>query len=212
MKPLTAKDVIVSPIDKNKQLVWIITTRFATGDALGPLAIVERLENKSFAVRALGPLRANPLQVSLRLRKIGKLEVVVAEGDQCASTAPSSCRRAARLVPLRGTRFSPEPLLSKNGTCLAPAWINLSRQELVPLKSGRQRHVKLETAMLFSNAAELSIQEQVTVHDSKPGVTSPQLPYRAESEIYVKAIGNRLFCSDTPLWNRIMETSLSEVE
>lgn len=211
-RPLVPDDVVVVPVSENVQMVWVMTTHFATGDALGPLAVVESLSD-SLVVRAIGPLRANPQQVKLRLEQIGDMKVAVAEGDQCAGPDPSSCQRTARLVPLRGNRFMPEPFLSEEGACLGPALLDLSRQAWIALEPGRQRRIKLEAALLFGTSG-LTIQEQVAIYDSDARQPSapPRIFHQAESDRYVRSIKSRLATSGSPLWGRMMEASLPKLE
>src|SRR5512137_2366473 len=58
---IVAPDVVVSPVSPDRSLVWIVTSRFASGDALGPVALVENTP-RQLRVLAVGPLRAYPLR------------------------------------------------------------------------------------------------------------------------------------------------------
>jgi len=203
-RPLGDDDVVVSHLSDDLVLVWVQTNRFASGDALGPAALVE-VKPWRLTVRALGPLRANATRARLRLERIGGLTVLVAEGDQCASRDPSSCARAARLVPLVGDRFTPAALVRDDGACLAPALVHLSREEATPLPSGWRRRTSGTATLTFGPEA-LEVQELILVHDLDPRqpTAPPRLFRRAEAQWSVHAASAQLVAAGAPLWTRMM--------
>ena len=202
--PLTEKDVVVSPMGENLQLVWVTTNYFASGDALGPAAVVETKPGR-LVVRAIGSLRGYPLRAKLRLEKLGETEALVAEGEHCTSVDPESCDRATRVMPLRGTRFVPEPLLSETGTCFAAAWFDLSRHEVGTLDSGWRRRYHLTGAMVFDPQG-IRVEEELVINDSDPRQpsTPPRLFRRAEGERTVKFQRGHMITSGHALWGRVV--------
>lgn len=203
-RPLGPEDVIVTPIDESHRLVWVVTNRYASGDGLGPAAVVQ-VKGRRLVVRAIGALRANVLRAKLRLEPLGRGEALVAEGEHCASADPASCNRAARVMPYLGGRFWPVAVTNDAGGCLSPAWFHLAREESERLASGWRRRYRLDGALRF-DAAGFTVQEQVVVHDVDPRnpATPPRLFRRAESEQPVRVEGNRLVSEGLSLWNRIM--------
>jgi hypothetical protein len=180
--------------------VWVPTTRFASGDALGPVALVERTRSE-LVVRAVGPLRAFPVRARLALVEAGRSRVLVAEGERCAPGAgPGSCERAARLVPLVGDRFEPQPIAAADGACLSPSIVYLQRAETEPLEGGRVRRIEL-TASLAPGNGTLDVQELVVVREGAAGAAS--LARRAEDGFTVRLEGGRLVATGRPLWPRM---------
>jgi hypothetical protein len=202
-RPLTEQDVVITPLEGDDRLVWVITNRYASGDGLGPAAVVTLKEHRLVA-RAVGMLRANVLRTKLRLERLGATEALVAEGETCASADPASCMRAARVMPLAGDRFVPLALVDASGGCSAPAWIQLGREESDRLPSGWRRRTRLDAAMTFGPAG-FSVDEQVAVQDSDP--RQPNAPARlfrkAESRFDVGMKGGQLVTSGPSLWSRI---------
>jgi hypothetical protein len=161
-RPIVAGDVIVTRISPDQSLVWVVTNRFASGDALGPVALVET-SARQHRVLAMGPLRAYPQRSRLRLETLGDRQVLVAEGEVCGAADPASCARAARLVPLQGDRFVPQPLVGPDGRCVSPAWFDLVRREPRPVGS-RWERLDLSATLGFEGPG-LDVDEQVVVHE-----------------------------------------------
>lgn len=203
-RPLGPDDVVVSPIDDVHRLVWVVTNRYASGDGLGPAAVVQ-VRGRKLVVRAIGTLRANVLRAKLRLEAMGKGEALVAEGEHCGSADPASCNRAARVMPFLRDRFWPIAVTNDAGGCLSPAWFHLAREEGERLSSGWRRRYRLDAALRFDPAG-FTVQEQVVVHDVDP--RNPAAPARlfrrAESEQLVRVEGSRLVSEGSSLWTRIM--------
>lgn len=201
-RPLEERDVVVSPMVEGYRVVWIMTNRFASGDALGPVAVVEEARG-TLAVRALGALRAYPDKVALRLEKLGAITVLVAEGEACAGKG--ACVRAARLMPLRADAFRQEPLYSDAGTCASAAWFDLSRAETDPLASGWSRRHQLDATLVFGPAG-LRVMEHLQVLEldpRQPGIP-PRLSRNAEGERAVRDAGARMIATGEPLWSKVL--------
>jgi hypothetical protein len=199
-RPIADRDVVVSPVGEGFSLVWVPTTRYASGDALGPVALVEEKGGRR-VVRATGALRAYPEKAALRFEQLGALWVMVAEGQLCAGADPAGCVRAARVMPLRGDRFSAEPLFSEAGACVAPAWFDLVRQDEDRLPSGWTRRNQLAASLVFSPAG-LRVEEQLLVHDRDPRhpEAQPRLHRKAQGDRTVTAQGGRLVVTGRSLW------------
>jgi hypothetical protein len=203
-RPLGEEDVVVTQLDDAHRIVWVITNRYASGDGVGPAAVVQS-KGRRLIVRAVGTLRANPVRAKLRLERIGDRELLVAEGEHCGSADPASCNRAARLMPFVRDRFWPVSVTNDAGGCLSPAWVHLGREESERLSSGWRRRYRLDAVLQFGSTG-LVVQEQVVVHDLDPRnpSTAPRLFRRAESELGIRLEGDRLVTDGTPLWSRIM--------
>jgi hypothetical protein len=154
----------------------------------------------------MGVMRGYPDRVKLRLEKVGATEILVGEGEQCARADPSSCHRAARLVPLRGERFRPEPLLSEEGACSSAAWIDLSREESERLDSGVRRY-QFTSALDFQPSL-LRIDEQILVHDLDPRkpATPPRLFRRAHADRTVTVSDDKMVTNAQSLWMKVINS------
>jgi len=203
-RPLGAGDVITSPVAERYTLLWIPTTRYAAGDAAGPVALVRAGEHR-LEVAALGVLRAYPRGARLRLEVMGGLRVLVAEGEICAGEEAASCVRAARLVPLRQGRFAPEPLLDGDGRCQSPAWFDLARSE-ARRAEGRAARLDFSAALIFSPAG-LTVDEQVVLQEvaGRSGGPPPRVLHRAQSSRAVQWREGRLVASGPSLWSRMAQ-------
>lgn len=203
-RPLGGEDVIVSTLGPDLRAVWIVTNRFASGDALGPVAIVE-VQRSRLVVRAAGALRANPLRARLRLEKLGAGEALVAEGEQCGSADPASCVRSARVMTIARDQIAPAVLQNDAGACVMPAWFHLGREEREKLASGWQRRYRLAATLGFDDPAGLRLSEQVVVDDVDPRQpTAPPRPFRkAELDTRVRLDAGRLVADAPPLWERV---------
>jgi hypothetical protein len=204
-RPLEPADVVASRVSADTTLVWIATTHYATGDAAGPVALVKG-SNGRLRVVALGVLRAYREKARLRLERLGATAALVADGELCPPGDDAACIRASRLVPLRGDRFAPTPLVAEDGRCLAPAWFDLARQERARSEQGWER-LELTASMSFSGApsARLLVEEQVVVHDAsgRDPLASARVLRRAQSTREVRWENGRLVASGTPLWWRV---------
>jgi hypothetical protein len=203
-RPLGAADVVVSRIAEGFGIAWVITNRFASGDALGPVAIVEQRADR-LVVHALGVLRAYPERTTLRLEKLGELTVLVAEGQLCASADPATCVRSARVLPLRGDRFSPEPLFSEAGACASPAWFDLDRRESATLDTGWTRRNTLAASLVFGPQG-LRVEEQLVVHDLDPKdrQARPRLFRKADGERMVRPVEAKLVTTGRSVWTTVV--------
>lgn len=203
-RPLGEPDVVVSRVEEGFGLAWVITNRFASGDAMGPVAVVEQREDR-LVVHALGALRAYPDKATLRLEKMGEVTVLVAEGQLCASKDPATCVRSARIMPLRGDRFSAEPLFSDAGACASPAWFDLDRKESAVLDNGWTRRSTLAASLVFGPQG-LRVEEQLVVHDLDPRdkQARPRLYRKADGERTVKSAEAKLVTTGRSVWSTVV--------
>lgn len=209
---LTAADLIMELVQGEKlRLVWVITRRLANGEALGPVGLVEKVDDRTYVVRALGALRAPPEKVTFELKRSGATDLLVVEGNSCADESSDSCYRSTRVLPLRLTRFFPEPIMSQDGQCLGPAWFPHRRVEVFALSSGLHRQVVLTSALKIE-ADALHIQERVVVSDLDP--RKRDLPPRPHStsqrERTIRVERSGLIGSAQSLWAQTMKDQLNE--
>jgi hypothetical protein len=204
-RPLASGDVLVAPLGDRHRIVWIVTTRFASGDGLGPVAVVEVRPGR-LIVRAMGHLRANLVRPRLRLERLGDREVLVAEGEACGSADPSSCTRSARVMPLEGDGYVAAAVASAEGACISPALFDLGREETFPLSSGWKRRFRLDATLVFQPQG-LLVKEAVVVSDFDPRhPNAPVRPYRrADAETEVRYDRGRFVTGAPSLWARMMD-------
>jgi hypothetical protein len=202
--PLRDEDVVVAPLGEAFRIVWVITNRYASGDGLGPVAVVE-VRPRLLVVHAIGHLRANAVRPRLRLEKMGPAEVLVAEGEVCASADPSSCARSARLMPLVAGRYEAANVVDDKGRCVSPAFFHLGREEAEPLASGWRRRYRLDASLSFA-APGAVLHEEVVVHDVDPRHpnTPPRLFRRAEADAELRLEGSAFVSTGASLWARML--------
>jgi hypothetical protein len=209
-KPLTPGDLVVNELRKDLRLVWAVVRRYADGDGMGPVALVESTP-RGLAVRALGVLRARVKQAKLRLEDMGGLELLMAEGDRCSGPKEAFCERSVRILPLRGNRFINEPLHTAAGTCASPALFQLHRVATRPLPGRWLRRYEYTASLSFTSDS-LRMQEQMVVNDSDP--REPETPARqvrkAQLERRIQVSNGRLVVDDTSLWGRLLEEGAAE--
>lgn len=202
---LTDEDLVMTTIRADLRLVWVIARRYANGEALGPVGLVERTD-KGIVVRAMGSLRSFPQKSELKLVRSGDTQVLVAEGEQCTLEAPTVCRRFARLLPLRHGRFFAEAVTSQDGKCLGPSWFPLSREQVFQLPGGLHRQVVMTSTLTFDPDG-IRLNEEVAMHDLDP--KQPALPprsyRRAFAERKLQVEGSRLVGTDASMWVRLVE-------
>ncbi len=199
-RALGEEDVVVSQLGPERQLVWVITNRYASGDAYGPVALVER-SRRALLVRAQGVLRAFPTKARMRLERVGKDQLLVAEGERCGA-AGSTCDRTVRILALRGERFLPVTFADDKGGCVLPGLVFLLREESDRLESGWRRRYELSSTLTFG-AEGIAVQEQVVIRDIDPkNPTAPGRLFRRAEGDYTARLqpDGRFLTTGTPLW------------
>lgn len=210
-RAFTDDDVVVGRAPGNFRLVWVITQRFSDGEGVGPIALVEFVQ-RGVAVRAIGTLRARTGRARLRIETVGGERIVVAEGEHCSNPEdPATCRRAARLLAVRGNRLSGEHLmLDGTDACVGPAYFHLARDQWVDLPSGWRRHFELNTTLTF-NTGVVGVHESMVVRDQDPRVPAvpPRLFRRVDADRRVLVSHAGLYTDQPSLWVRVMERAAS---
>jgi hypothetical protein len=205
---LTEEDLVLQTVRADLRLVWVVARRFENGEGLGPVGLVERT-SRGFVVRALGSLRANPRLSQLRLEQAGDVTVLIAEGEVCTEEAPPTCRRMARVLPLRQGRFFAEAVVSNEGACLGPTWFPLSREETLVQPNGLHRKVEFTSALTVKPEG-IVLDEQVIMHDLDPRQPSgPKMLFRrAQAQRVLAVKDSRLVGTEPSLWVRMLEPEL----
>jgi len=173
-------DLVVSPLGDDRRLVWVITEHLSDGQGQGPVAIAS-VEPHGLAVRALGVLRAYREHVSLRLETVSGQQVLVADGERCASPgAAETCERAVRVVPLVGSWFLSAPLVDPLGTCLGSTLFPVRTRGEAGKSHGAT--YELEAATNFSQGVIL-VREQLAISKAPRGHGAKDKD--ANSEAYI---------------------------
>lgn len=201
---LTPSSLLLNPMQKGRRLAWVQVQRFLSGEALGPVALVEQTA-EGLEVRAIGSLRSNPDRARLRLEPVSSVELLVAEGEVC-HRGSSTCRRAIRIMPLRGSRFINETLTTEGGQCVGPAWFPMEREEEAQLSSGWRRSIRLATTVEFQSD-QVVVHEQMVVQDSDPRKPSEpaRLFRKAQTDRIIRVGPNQLIVDVPSLWSRIAD-------
>ena len=123
------EDLLLTPAGEAGQaLVWIRTEYYEDGYAMGPIALAE-WTRRGIAVRSLGPLRAHPNKIRMRLEPMDAGRVLVVESNVCEPET-KKCRRVMRLLPMVGYRFEERPLVdAETGDCLGPSTFDLFKEQ-----------------------------------------------------------------------------------
>ncbi len=203
-RPLDGEqDLEVIGIDDGKALVWVRTEYFEDGDALGPIAIAEFRKN-GIAIRALGPLRANPNRVRMRLEPMGETRVLVVESMVCEPDDPNKCARVTRILPQEGMRFMERPLLDdETGECLGPATFALARSEEITRDDGIIRRFELARTINFEEGV-VTVNEQVTIKDIDPEQPdAPPAVFRKAQISRPLTLDGEGLRTNEPLWARM---------
>jgi hypothetical protein len=206
-RAISEDDVVVSRLTGALRLVWVITDRFTNGEAVGPVALVEFMPDR-VAVRAIGTLRNYPKRVRLRLEEVNSRRVLVSEGEVCPDEEDATtCRRAARLMLLRGNRFYPDVLRSVSGRCIGSARFEYARETTRPLPGspGWRRSFQLTTSMQVRGEG-VQVHENVLVQDNDP--SHPDIPprvfRRAGEDRAIYVLNGHFYASDPSLWSRVL--------
>ena len=200
-QPVGMNEVVTTPAGEGRLLAWVPTARFASGDAVGPVALVEVRPERLRAV-ALGTLRIFPERVRLRLEAAGGRQVLVAEGEVCPTTGPGGCRRSARLLRLEGSSFEEFTLSDEQGRCLSPALLDISRSEQHRAEPGWQRTTL--SASFNLGSAGIAVEEQVVVETmDKPDGTGAMVLRRAQQARTLRWAEGGAVGSEPSLWARL---------
>jgi hypothetical protein len=202
---LADRDVFLTPLSANTQLVWVVAKRFDSGEGLGPVGVVETTPEGK-VVRGVGTLRAFTKNPQHRVEKVGKTEFLVAEGEHCPKSG-GRCERSVRIMPLRGGRFVPEPLSHPQGACIGPALFYLSRTASERLPNGWERRYEFNTGLSFGPSGitadeKMSINEVDPRQPNQPG----RLLRRAELRREVSVLPARLVTEESSLWSRFFDS------
>jgi len=174
-------DLVVSPLGDDRRLVWIITEHLSDGQGQGPVAIAS-VEPHGLAIRALGVLRAYREHVSLRLETVSGQQVLVADGERCASpNAAETCERAVRVVPLVGQWFLSAPLVDAQGTCLGSTLFRVRTRGDAGRSHGA--NYELEASTNFGQGV-MTVREQLAISRAPHGRAKDR-DKEANSEAYI---------------------------
>jgi hypothetical protein len=196
---LTERDLLITTVSDTMRIAWATTDRFPTGEAQGPVALVE-ISGKNLLVRAIGVLRAYPEHVSLRLVNFSGGPVLVAEGEHCIDqgSAAESCERGIRLLPLVGDRFVASPIRDDRGVCLSNSFIALRGSGVAASSAERYR---LETSVSIG-ADEIMLREQLTISPATAADKALGFVRQVRAERRVRVQGGGLVASGPALVGR----------
>jgi hypothetical protein len=203
--PLNEESVFERMLPGERRLVWVVTHRFTNGEGFGPV-LLARILPTGLEAEAIGELRMRTERVQLELWTIQGNQVVVAGGETCVKPSdPSTCQRAQSVLVLYQKTLAHPVLTYQDGRCIDEPWVELKRQEDLPLDSGWSRHFEI-TSSVSHDQRYLVITEQVVVQDADPN--APDLPprevRRIDTDRFIHVEGPRLITRQHPLWPRIL--------
>jgi hypothetical protein len=202
--PLSERDIVVSNLGEGRRLVWVITDRFTSGEALGPVALAS-FDARGVSVETLGVLRAYPSRAQLRLERLGDYQILAAEGEACSDERDvRSCVQAVRLVPVGRRRFVPLDLTDMQGRCVGRTFFPLAADGTVG-EGTRRRSYRLQRNVTFTPDAVV-VQEQMSVVQGGWGASSIDAAASAVSRMTVdrriRVLGGRLVIDEPSLLER----------
>ena len=202
-KPLPRRGpppAVVATLSERERLVWVPLLGTADGDALGPLARV-RVDPGALAVVALGTARGAPDRASLRLEKLGGVDVAMVEGQRCQGAV---CQRPVRLVPQRGRRFIGEPFFTLTSACAGPAIVWAHRQLEQGAGPGVTRVFELDSTLAPGPAA-LAVHEQLSIRERDPHAPggAGSVVRRAQDDRSITLDGAKMRVDRPSLWTRL---------
>lgn len=207
-QPLGEHAVFERMLPGEQRLVWLATHRFANGDGFGPVALA-RILPTGIEVEAIGNLRLRTERVGFELWTIEGRKVLVGQGETCTKQGdPSTCHRAANVLVELDKAFLHPVITYADGRCIDEPWIELDRQEDLPLPNGWNRHFEI-TSTLSHDRRYLVITEQVVVQDSDPNAPDvpPREVRRIDTERFIHVEGPSLVTRQHPLWPRILPSA-----
>ena len=210
-RELTDDDLVISRApDNHHELVWAPAEFYDNGEGVGPVVFAEITPDR-VAVRATGTLRAMVRRARLHFQMIGDHKLLVAEGDRCRlPTDPTTCSRSVRLMEQHGDHFVPIMVTHANGTCIAPARFDLTRQTTVPLDARTSRTFELATTLTYGDDG-VTIHESVVVKDADTtdAAVPPRVFRRVDSDRVLQVQDDRLVTERASLWSRMMDEHAS---
>lgn len=197
-RPLAESDLTFGEGPEGQLLIWARALQFADGTALGPVALV-RWVDRGLEIRGLGPLRAPTRRVRLRLEALGPDHLLVADGERCVD--PDPCIRELALVPLRGRRFLPIPLVEDERE--GPARLPVAARHESALPDGWVRRAELRRHLRVE-AGRAVIGESIDIRDcdarATPETCQDQLHARDERPLRI--VDDRLITTASA-WTRL---------
>jgi hypothetical protein len=212
--PLSERDIVVSHLGEGRRLVWVITDRFTSGEALGPVALAN-FDARGVSVDSLGVLRGYPGRAQLRLERLGDYQVLAAEGEACTDERDvRSCVQAIRLVPVGRRHFVPMDLTDVQGRCVGRTFFPLAAEGSVGDGPNRRTY-RLQRNVTF-NADAVVVQEQMSVMQGSGGRTGSQDAFnsavsRMTVDRRIRVIGGRLVIDEPSLLERFVRHPAQQV-
>ncbi|MEM9461970.1 MAG: hypothetical protein AAGF11_47865 [Myxococcota bacterium] len=134
-------DLIVGQVGEGRLLIWAATEELATGEAMGPAALVF-WKGGGLEVHAAGILRGLREEARIRLHKTSGKLVVILESQQCASDG--RCTAITKFFPIVRRRFQDFPIKGPEGECEGEASFVLSRKTEEPRSGKLTRRFELQ--------------------------------------------------------------------
>lgn len=134
-------DLIVSQVGEGRLLIWAATEELATGEAMGPAALVF-WKGGGLEVHAAGLLRGLRNEARIRLHKTSGKPVVILESQKC--TTDDRCTAITKFFPIIKRRFQDLPIKGPEGECEGEASFVLSRKTEEPRSGKLTRRFELQ--------------------------------------------------------------------
>lgn len=205
-RPLTEDDLVINEGPDGKSLVWVQATHYETGEAAGPVAMVEWTQ-RGLAVRALGTLRAHTAKARMRIEASGGQRLLVVESDNC-SFDDKLCQRVMKLLPIVDDRFVTVPLKldeDDGGGCIGEASFAMYEQYTSELPDGWFRKFEIVRSVSFDGEYPL-VAEQINIRDKDPSQPdAPAQDFREASNDRTLVYQDRYFETRSSVWDEMIQ-------
>ncbi|MCA9709403.1 MAG: hypothetical protein KDK70_26415 [Myxococcales bacterium] len=141
---IEATDLIMSQVGEGRMLLWAATEELATGEAMGPAALVFWTDT-GLEIHAAGMLRGLRNEARIRLHQTSGKPVVILESQEC--NANDECTPIAKFFPIVKRRFMDFPVKSAEGECNGSATFALSRKAEQPREGKLTRKFELQRSV-----------------------------------------------------------------
>ena len=201
--PVEASDVVLGQVGENRMLAWAATDELASGDAMGPAALII-WKGSGLEVHATGLLRGLRRDARLRLHNTSGVLVVILDAQDC--DVDDRCTTVTKFFPVVSRRFLDVPLLDADGNCIGSPSFVLDRRLEQPQKG------KLTRRFTLQRTVELSEEEGVVLvdlvvgeeYDPKDPVGTVKPFRRVTARRTLEFVEDHFVLRDRDLWEHVL--------
>ncbi|MEX1364956.1 MAG: hypothetical protein AB1Z98_17640 [Nannocystaceae bacterium] len=201
--PVEATDIVLGQVGDNRMLAWAATEELASGDAMGPAALVIWKES-GLEVHATGMLRGLRRDARLRLHHTSGVLVVLLESQDC--DGDERCTTVAKFFPVVGRRFLDVPVVGPDGDCLGVPSFELDRRLEQPRKGKLTRRFTMQRTVELSDEEGILLVDLVIgeEYDPKDPVGTVKPFRRVTARRQLEFVEDHFVLRDRDLWEHVL--------